>query len=53
MRTRELPLVIVECCTRYVVSAMHAVPQCGECGVTPIYVCDTTWWLEVPLEPLR
>ena len=44
---RELPLVVVECCTRYVVSAQHAVPQCNECQQTPQYIADTSWWLEL------
>lgn len=43
---RELPLVIVECCTRYVVSGQHAVPRCHECGTTPAYIQDTNWWVE-------
>lgn len=47
MIARELPLVIVQCCTRYVVSEQHAVPACGECGVTPAYVGETNWWLEL------
>lgn len=47
MRERELPLVVVECCTRYVVSELHAVPTCELCGTIPQYVGDTTWWLEL------
>ena len=47
MRARELPLVIVECCQRYVVSEAHPVPRCGACGELPQYLCDTTWWLEL------
>lgn len=45
---RELPLVIVECCTRYVVSGQHAVPLCTDCLETPHYIADTNWWLEIP-----
>lgn len=45
---RELPLVVVECCSRYVVSERHAVPRCEACGETPRYAGDTTWWLELP-----
>lgn len=48
MRVREFPLVIVACCTRYIVSELHPVPRCHTCGVTPTYVQDTTWWLELP-----
>lgn len=47
MLARELPLIIVECCTRYVVSAQHAVPRCRECETTPAYVGETDWWLEL------
>ena len=47
MRARELPLAIAECCTRYVVSMLHPVPRCHECGQTPAYREDTTWWLEI------
>lgn len=47
MIARELPLVIVKCCTRYVVSAIHPVPPCHECGLTPTFYAWTTWWLEL------
>ena len=47
MLAREIPLVIVRCCTRYVVSMLFPVPACTECGETPRYECDTTWWLEL------
>jgi len=47
MLARELPLVIVQCCTRYVVSSLHPVPACPECGQTPAFVCETSWWLEL------
>lgn len=46
-RARELPLIIVECCTRYVVSELHPVPPCPACGEVPHYVEDTDWWLEL------
>lgn len=44
---RELPLVIVECCTRYVVSEQHPIPMCKVCETTPVYLQDTDWWLEL------
>jgi hypothetical protein len=47
MRARELPLVIVECCQRYVVSELHPVPRCHHCDEVPQYLTDTTWWLEL------
>ena len=47
MRPRELPLVIVECCQRYVVSEQHPIPRCHVCEEIPTYLCDTAWWLEV------
>lgn len=49
MRTRTLPLVIVECCTRYIVSELHWVPPCPLCGLIPRYLMDTTWWLEMEM----
>lgn len=48
MLARELPLVIVACCTRYVVSELHPVPACHECGEIPTFVGRTDWWLELP-----
>lgn len=47
MYGRQLDLVIVACCTRYVVTLMHLVPPCHRCGEIPQYRCDTQWWLEV------
>lgn len=47
-QARELPLVLVECCTRYLVSAQHWCPPCSACQEVPTYVGDTTWWLELP-----
>lgn len=45
---RELPLVRVRCaCRPYVVSVMHPVPRCTDCGLTPTYDCDTLWYLGV------
>lgn len=44
---RELPLIIVACCTRYVVSELHPVPRCPTCWEIPTYREDTTWWLEL------
>lgn len=44
--SRTLPLVLVECCTRYLVSELHWCPPCARCEQTPQYVGDTAWWLE-------
>lgn len=44
---RELPLIVVTCCTRYVVSELHPVPTCPACLEVPRYESDTTWWLEL------
>lgn len=46
MMARQLPLVIVACCTRYVVSELHPVPRCHWCDEIPQYVESTSWWLE-------
>lgn len=48
MTPRELPLVLVSCCSVYAVSELHPVPKCDRCDETPTYVGDTTWylWLE-------
>ena len=43
---RTLPLVVVQCCTRYVVSELHPVPRCLDCEETPSYVGPTYWELE-------
>lgn len=51
MRARELPLVVVACCTRYVVSELHPVPVCPSCQEVPTYVGPTLWWLELPGAP--
>jgi hypothetical protein len=45
-QAHELPLVLVECCTRYLVSAMHWCPPCRRCEEIPQYIGDTVWWLE-------
>ncbi len=45
---RELPLALVECCTRYVVSMMHPVPACIHCDEIPKFLSETNWWLEIP-----
>ena len=42
---RELPLAVVRCCTAYVVSMMHPVPQCTSCGLTPSFERTTLWFL--------
>lgn len=47
MKVREVPLIVVECCTRYVVSEMHLVPPCPKCEEIPQYLADTTWWLGI------
>jgi hypothetical protein len=48
MLARELPLMLVECCgTKYVVSELHPVPPCPECGQIPTFVRQTSWWLEL------
>jgi hypothetical protein len=47
VRQRELPLAIVRCCTVYVVSMLHAVPQCTHCGLTPFFEHETPWFLGV------
>lgn len=45
MQQRELPLAIVRCCTAYVVSMLHAVPRCSQCGTTPAFERTTLWYL--------
>lgn len=46
--SRELPLMLVQCCgTRYVVSELHPVPPCPDCGDTPTFVSRTDWSLEL------
>lgn len=45
-QAHELPLVLVQCCTRYLVSAMHWCPPCKRCEEIPKYVGETVWWLE-------
>lgn len=47
---RELPLAIVACCTEYIVSAIHPVPECHHCGLTPQWVRDTLWYLGLDYE---
>lgn len=43
---RELPLALVRCvCGPYVVSMLHAVPRCRECGIQPWFERETTWAL--------
>jgi hypothetical protein len=43
---RELPLALVRCvCGPYVVSMLHAVPACRECGLTPWFERETQWSL--------
>lgn len=46
MVQRELPLARVRCaCRAYVVSMLHPVPQCWDCGLTPTFECETLWYL--------
>lgn len=45
---RELPLALVRCvCTSYVVSMLHAVPLCPECGLTPWFERETNLCLSL------
>jgi hypothetical protein len=45
MIQRELPLTRVRCCTVYVVSMLHPVPACDNCGVTPSWDEGPISWL--------
>lgn len=48
MRQRELPLAVVRCCRAYVVSMLHPVPACPECGLTPFYERDVDMTVTFP-----
>lgn len=44
---REIPLAVAFCCREYMVSMLHLVPPCTECGMTPIYEGDSPYRLVV------
>ena len=45
---RELPLALVRCaCRPYMVSMLHAVPKCPDCGITPWFERETSWYLSL------
>ena len=50
MIQRELPLARVRCLvcqTPYLVSMLHPIPECADCGLTPDFECETLWYLDL------